>query len=152
MGRAGSVYGLFCKLVLLDGGDDLLNIRRKRAVFLETRHACANNLVSATDTASGLKRLTVCEALCGGEQFDAGPGDFVLLPVGLPHAFRVTSEVPLRTLQITVPGGTLADRVDRRRLVLTLLALAVAGLADTFTVLSRASSCSRRPPMHSAGG
>ena len=42
---------------------------------------------------------------CDDVELQAGPGDFVLLPVGLPHAFWVTSAGPLRTLQITVPGG-----------------------------------------------
>jgi mannose-6-phosphate isomerase-like protein (cupin superfamily) len=42
---------------------------------------------------------------CDDVELSARPGDFVLLPVGLPHAFWVTSVEPLRTLQITVPGG-----------------------------------------------
>lgn len=42
---------------------------------------------------------------CDGDELPAGPGDFVLLPVGLAHTFRVTSAEPLRTLQITTPGG-----------------------------------------------
>jgi mannose-6-phosphate isomerase-like protein (cupin superfamily) len=42
---------------------------------------------------------------CDGEEFDAGPGDFVLLPVGLPHTFVVGEDEPLRTLQITAPSG-----------------------------------------------
>lgn len=41
---------------------------------------------------------------CDGETLAAGPGDFVLLPVGLPHTFIVGPE-PFRTLQITVPSG-----------------------------------------------
>jgi mannose-6-phosphate isomerase-like protein (cupin superfamily) len=40
-----------------------------------------------------------------GETFDAGPGDFVLLPAGLPHTFLVGADEPLRALQITTPGG-----------------------------------------------
>jgi mannose-6-phosphate isomerase-like protein (cupin superfamily) len=43
--------------------------------------------------------------LCGGEDLAAGPGDFVHLPAGLPHTFLVGSGGPLRTLQITTPGG-----------------------------------------------
>ncbi|MFB8775956.1 quercetin 2,3-dioxygenase [Streptomyces broussonetiae] len=43
--------------------------------------------------------------LCDGEELTAGPGDFVLLPVGLPHTFVVGSEEPLRCLQITTPSG-----------------------------------------------
>ncbi|MCC5576822.1 cupin domain-containing protein [Microtetraspora sp. AC03309] len=42
---------------------------------------------------------------CDGEVFPAGPGDFVLLPVGLAHTFVVGPEEPLRTLQITTPSG-----------------------------------------------
>jgi mannose-6-phosphate isomerase-like protein (cupin superfamily) len=42
---------------------------------------------------------------CGGEVFEAGPGDFVLLPVGLPHTFLVAGDEPLRALQITTPSG-----------------------------------------------
>jgi len=43
--------------------------------------------------------------LCDGEELTARPGDFVLLPVGLPHTFVVGSEEPLRCLQITTPSG-----------------------------------------------
>ena len=42
---------------------------------------------------------------CDGERLVAGPGDFVVLPAGLAHSFRVGPDVPLRTLQITTPGG-----------------------------------------------
>ena len=42
---------------------------------------------------------------CDGETFHAGTGDFVLLPVGLPHTFVVGPDEPLRTLQITTPAG-----------------------------------------------
>jgi len=42
---------------------------------------------------------------CDGEQLEAGPGDFVLLPVGLPHTFIVGDAEPLRALQITTPSG-----------------------------------------------
>jgi mannose-6-phosphate isomerase-like protein (cupin superfamily) len=42
---------------------------------------------------------------CDGEQFSAGPGDFVLLPAGLPHTFIAGTDQPLRTLQITAPSG-----------------------------------------------
>jgi mannose-6-phosphate isomerase-like protein (cupin superfamily) len=42
---------------------------------------------------------------CDREAFDAGPGDFVLLPVGLPHTFLVGPDEPLRCLQITAPSG-----------------------------------------------
>jgi uncharacterized cupin superfamily protein len=42
---------------------------------------------------------------CDGEEFEAGPGDFVLLPAGLPHTFMVGPEEPLRALQITAQSG-----------------------------------------------
>ena len=45
------------------------------------------------------------EFRCDGDTFTAGPGDFVLLPVGLPHTFLVGADQPLRTLQITAPSG-----------------------------------------------
>ncbi|WFE98980.1 quercetin 2,3-dioxygenase [Micromonospora sp. WMMD964] len=45
------------------------------------------------------------EFRCDGEAFTAGPGDFVLLPVGLPHTFLVRPDEPLRALQITTPAG-----------------------------------------------
>jgi quercetin dioxygenase-like cupin family protein len=35
----------------------------------------------------------------------AGPGTFVLLPRGVPHALRCASEPPPRVLQISSPGG-----------------------------------------------
>lgn len=42
---------------------------------------------------------------CDGEEFAAGPGDFVLFPVGLAHCFVVGPDEPLRTLVITTPSG-----------------------------------------------
>ncbi|MCM4081855.1 cupin domain-containing protein [Paractinoplanes hotanensis] len=42
---------------------------------------------------------------CAGEELHAGPGDFVLLPVGVPHTFMVGTDEPLRALQITTPAG-----------------------------------------------
>ncbi|HEY1484948.1 MAG TPA: quercetin 2,3-dioxygenase [Micromonosporaceae bacterium] len=45
------------------------------------------------------------EFRCGDDVFSAGAGDFVLLPVGLPHTFLVGADQPLRTLQITTPAG-----------------------------------------------
>lgn len=42
---------------------------------------------------------------CDGEAFSAGPGDFVMLPVGLPHTFIVGADEPFRALQITTPAG-----------------------------------------------
>lgn len=45
------------------------------------------------------------EFRCDGQAFHAGPGDFVLLPVGLPHTFIAGAGEPLRVLQITTPSG-----------------------------------------------
>jgi mannose-6-phosphate isomerase-like protein (cupin superfamily) len=42
---------------------------------------------------------------CDGEDFTAGPGDFVMLPVGLPHTFLVGPDEPLHVLQLSTPGG-----------------------------------------------
>lgn len=47
----------------------------------------------------------VADFHCAGEVLHAGPGDFVLLPVGLAHTFVVGPDQPLRTLQITTPAG-----------------------------------------------
>jgi mannose-6-phosphate isomerase-like protein (cupin superfamily) len=45
------------------------------------------------------------EFVCDGEIMPAEPGDMVMLPVGLPHAFVVGPAEPLRMLQITSPAG-----------------------------------------------
>jgi mannose-6-phosphate isomerase-like protein (cupin superfamily) len=42
---------------------------------------------------------------CDGADFAAGPGDFVMLPVGLPHTFLVGPDEPLHVLQLTTPAG-----------------------------------------------
>jgi mannose-6-phosphate isomerase-like protein (cupin superfamily) len=42
---------------------------------------------------------------CDDLVFEAGPGDFVHLPVGRPHTFLVGPYEPLRILQITAPAG-----------------------------------------------
>jgi mannose-6-phosphate isomerase-like protein (cupin superfamily) len=42
---------------------------------------------------------------CDGADYAAGPGDFLMLPVGLPHTFVVGPDEPLRVLQLTTPGG-----------------------------------------------
>jgi mannose-6-phosphate isomerase-like protein (cupin superfamily) len=47
----------------------------------------------------------MAEFRCGEHTLHAGPGDFVLLPVGLAHTFIVGADEPLRCLQITTPGG-----------------------------------------------
>ncbi|MFB6394380.1 cupin domain-containing protein [Polymorphospora lycopeni] len=62
------------------------------------------------------------EFRCAGEVLPAGPGDLVLLPVGLPHTFLVGPDEPLRTLQITTPSGfegfaaEAGERAPERRL------------------------------------
>ena len=45
------------------------------------------------------------EFRCDGQSLQAGPGDFVLLPAGLPYTFIVGAAEPLRVLQITTPSG-----------------------------------------------
>jgi mannose-6-phosphate isomerase-like protein (cupin superfamily) len=52
------------------------------------------------------------EFRCGQERFAAGPGDFVLLPVGLEHTFLVGPDAPLRALQITTPSGFEASAAE----------------------------------------
>lgn len=42
---------------------------------------------------------------CGDDAWEVGPGGFVFLPRAVPHAFVVTSDEPVRALQITSPGG-----------------------------------------------
>jgi hypothetical protein len=41
---------------------------------------------------------------CGEKVFTAGPGAFVLLPKGVPHWLRVTSDIPARSLVLTNPA------------------------------------------------
>lgn len=41
---------------------------------------------------------------CGELQSDVGPGDFVLLPRGVPHAFAVPWSGPARFIHLTSPG------------------------------------------------
>ncbi|SET23522.1 cupin domain-containing protein [Nonomuraea wenchangensis] len=42
---------------------------------------------------------------CGDRTWEAGSGDFVLLPRDLPHAFANRQDSPLRLLQLTWPAG-----------------------------------------------
>jgi len=44
----------------------------------------------------------------GDETFHLSTGDFIWLPAGLPHAFRVTGSTPVRFLGLTTPGGLMA--------------------------------------------
>jgi quercetin dioxygenase-like cupin family protein len=39
------------------------------------------------------------------------PGSFIYLPLGVPHAFRITGKTPARFLALTTPGG-LMDLYD----------------------------------------
>jgi len=41
---------------------------------------------------------------CGEEEFHAGPGAFVFLPRGIPHAWDVESEGKAKLLMMTVPA------------------------------------------------
>jgi mannose-6-phosphate isomerase-like protein (cupin superfamily) len=42
---------------------------------------------------------------CGGHRFDVGPGDFLALPRGVPHAHRRVVAGAGRFLVMTCPGG-----------------------------------------------
>lgn len=41
----------------------------------------------------------------GAEVFHLGPGDFIYLPLGIPHGFRVTGTTPVRFVGFADPGG-----------------------------------------------
>lgn len=41
----------------------------------------------------------------GSDTYHLGSGDFLYLPIGLPHAFRVTGTVPVRFIGFAHPGG-----------------------------------------------
>jgi mannose-6-phosphate isomerase-like protein (cupin superfamily) len=41
----------------------------------------------------------------GGETLEAGPGDVVVKPRGIPHAFWNPTGEPARVLELIVPGG-----------------------------------------------
>ena len=41
---------------------------------------------------------------CGKEEFRAGPGSFIFLPRGTPHAWDVTSRTKATVLMMTVPA------------------------------------------------
>jgi quercetin dioxygenase-like cupin family protein len=47
----------------------------------------------------------------GEQTYQLSPGSFIYLPTGVPHAFRVTGEAPVRFLAIVAPGG-LMDLYD----------------------------------------
>ncbi len=41
----------------------------------------------------------------GAKTYELTPGDFLYLPLGLPHAFRITGSTPARFLALATPGG-----------------------------------------------
>ena len=43
----------------------------------------------------------------GDEIYHLSAGDFIYLPLGLPHAFRITDTAPARLLGLTLPGQLL---------------------------------------------
>lgn len=43
--------------------------------------------------------------VCGDEEWAAGPGSFVWLPRGVPHAFQTVSTSPLELLTMSIPGA-----------------------------------------------
>ena len=47
----------------------------------------------------------------GDDTYRLGAGHFIYLPRGLPHAFRITGNSPVRFLSLDVPGG-LMDLYD----------------------------------------
>jgi quercetin dioxygenase-like cupin family protein len=51
-----------------------------------------------------------------GQIYRLSPGSFIYLPKGLPHAFRVTGDEPVRFLGLVLPGPLmdLYDEIGRR--------------------------------------
>jgi mannose-6-phosphate isomerase-like protein (cupin superfamily) len=47
----------------------------------------------------------------GEEHFDIGPGDYINVPEGTPHAVKVTSSIPLKVLSVQAPEFLGKDRV-----------------------------------------
>ena len=45
------------------------------------------------------------KGFCGDTEWDAGPGDVVWLPQGVPHGYGTVGDEPLRSLAINLPGG-----------------------------------------------
>ena len=59
-----------------------------------------------TREAEGLFVLQgLIEYRAGDEVHRLSEGDFLYLPLGLPHAFRIRGEEPARFLSFTTPGG-----------------------------------------------
>ncbi len=44
----------------------------------------------------------------GDDYFELPAGSFIFLPQGIPHAFRITGEDPVRFVGLTVPGGLMS--------------------------------------------
>jgi quercetin dioxygenase-like cupin family protein len=44
----------------------------------------------------------------GEDTYHLGSGDFLWLPAGLPHAFRITGTTPARFIALASPGGLMA--------------------------------------------
>ena len=63
-------------------------------LHLHTREAEAFHLLAGTMTYRAGSRLAHLAA-----------GDFIYLPRGVPHAFRISGDIPARFLALTVPGG-----------------------------------------------
>ena len=63
-------------------------------LHLHTREAEAFYLLAGTMTYRAGSRLAHLAA-----------GDFIYLPRGVPHAFRISGDIPARFLALTVPGG-----------------------------------------------
>jgi mannose-6-phosphate isomerase-like protein (cupin superfamily) len=73
-------------------------------LHVHTREAEAFYLLAGTMTYRAGSRLAHLAA-----------GDFIYLPRGVPHAFRISGDIPARFLALTVPGGLmdLYDEVGR---------------------------------------
>jgi quercetin dioxygenase-like cupin family protein len=69
-------------------------------LHVHTREAEAFYLLAGTMTYRAGSRLARLAA-----------GDFIYLPRGVPHAFRISGDIPARFLALTVPGG-LMDLYD----------------------------------------
>lgn len=75
------------------------------------------------------------EATFDGRVYTAKPGDFMLLPRGVPHAIHRTSDIAPRLLQVSAPGGfehfveDLAESLGGRSLNDAVGSLAMSELA-----------------------
>lgn len=45
------------------------------------------------------------QGICGDQSWRAGPGSFIWLPRGMPHAYSVDGDETLRSLAINLPAG-----------------------------------------------